>query len=112
MKVEDLGMWLFYGYREHVIRGQLTPVEWENIAQSARDDWTNFAKVHSKVFRVRESVEVSLQNRIEQLVQWMQWLKHGKMERWQVEDLIKTMLDEIKIDSDGTTQPNDENHSE
>lgn len=98
MKVEDLAMWLFFGYREHVIRGQLTPVEWEDIAQSARDDWTNFAKVHSKVFRVRESVEQSLQNRIEQLIQWLRWVKQGRMERWQVEDLFKEMLDEIESD--------------
>jgi len=44
--------------------------------------------------------KTKLFNRIEQLIQWLRWFGQGKMERWQVEDLFNTILDEIDPEVD------------
>ncbi len=58
MQVEELAKWLFFGYRDYVLRGTLTPVEWEDIAESAREDWRNFAEHHKQVFYTGDQIAV------------------------------------------------------
>jgi len=57
MDREELAKWLFYGYRTHVLRGMLTPIDWEDIKESAREDWRRFAEVHKQIFHAGDSAD-------------------------------------------------------
>jgi hypothetical protein len=62
MKVEEVAIWLYNKFCQHIIRkalfeNKLRRAPWSTLDQESRDGWMKFAEEHKQIFHAGDSAD-------------------------------------------------------